>query len=225
MARELPGYGMRFLLWMAYFLFVSIQSNGFGWSQSSNRDIRSVDFKNFVYPWQDPEEWPDHPQWMSLNLQEHIELVGGKWDDRSANDLAERGPFSGLTLEGVDYAKLSSGSQDSAIVVLRYDSGGTQYHYWVYIYECWNGKPELMGFFHAGERAGYGLYRVFAKNHELIVQLFDPAFREGDCCSSGYVSYRYRWDGRGFEAVGTPAKGRTASTSRRNVSIFGLPLD
>lgn len=206
------------------FLFTVIQFCLVGWSQSPSTDIRAVDFRNFSYPWVHPNGWPDHLQWMSLRLEEHVQLLDGVWDERGDSDRAAGAQFSGLTLEGVQYARLQ-GSGENAIVVLRYDSGGTQNHYWVYIYGNSNGKQKLLGFFYTGDRASYGLYQVFVKDGVLNVRLLDPKFREGDCCSSGYLSYRFRWNGKGFEAWGKPVPGRTETRSRRPVSIFGLPID
>jgi hypothetical protein len=114
---------------------------------------------------------------------------------------------------------------EDAIVVLRYDSGGTQNHYWVYTYGDSDRTPKLLGLFHAGDRAQYGLYQVFEKDRILNVRLFDPKFQEGDCCSSCYLNYQFRWNGAGFEAIGNPMPGRSDSMSRRPVSVIGLPLD
>jgi hypothetical protein len=186
-------------------------------------DLRTTDFKNFSFPWAHPKGWPDHLQWMSLRLKQHIELVNGKWDERDASERMTNPQFSGLTLEEVRFAKLSGNVSEDVIVVLRYDSGGTQYHYWVYIYGEVNGAPKLLAYFHAGDRAQYGLYQVYEKDQTLNVRLFDPKLQEGDCCSSGYLNYRFTWNGVGFAAVGTPAQGHTDSSSRRPVSVFGLP--
>ena len=197
-----------------------------GWPQSSPADLRTtVDFKNFSYPWIHPNSWPDHLQWMSLRLKQHINLVNGKWDERDESDRSAGAQFSGLTLEGVQFARLSGDHSEDAIVVLRYDSGGTQYHYWVYIYGNSAGTPKLLGFFYAGDRAAYGLYEVFEKDRLLNVRVFDPKFREGGCCSSGYIDYQFRWNGEGFEAIGNPIPGRPDSASRQPVSVFGLPID
>jgi hypothetical protein len=205
------------------FFFCAVVST-VAFSQSPSAGIRSVDFKNFSYPWVEPSVWPDHLQWMSLRLNQHVRLADGRSVDRDGDDKDV--PFAGLTLEGVQYAKLSDERSEDAVVVLRYDSGGTQYHYWVYIYAGSNEPPPaLLGFFHAGDRATYGLYKVFARNRILHVQLFDPKHQEGDCCSSGYLDYQFRWNGRGFGAAGSPIPRRVDSTSRRPVSIFGLPLD
>jgi len=162
---------------------------------------------------------------MSLRLNQHIQLLNGKWDERDDAEKADGSQFSGLTLEGVQYARLSSGNSEDAIVVLRYDSGGTQNHYWVYLYGNSNGKPKLLGFFHAGDRAYYGLGEVFVKDRILNVRLFNPKLRQGDCCSSGYINYQFRWNSEGFEAISKPTFSRTDSISRRSVSVFGLPID
>jgi hypothetical protein len=194
-------------------------------SQTPSTSIRTVDFKNFSYPWVHPDGWPDHLQWMSLRLKEHVQLINGKWDERDSTDETDGPRFSGLTLEGVEYARLSDDRTDDAIVVLRYDTGGTQNHYWVYIFGSPSGMLELLGIFHTGDRAAYGLYQVFGKGRILNVKLYDPKFQDGDCCSSGYLNYRFRWNGQGFEAVGRPISGRADTNSRRPVSIFGLPID
>jgi hypothetical protein len=207
------------------FPFAFVLTCMMGWPQSPSVALRNADFKNFSYPWAHPDGWPDHLQWMSLRLKQHIQLVNGKWDERDDGDRADGLQFSGLTLEGVQFARLSGGRSEDAIVVLRYDSGGTQYHYWVYIYGNSGGTPKLLGFFHAGDRAAHGLYRVFEKDRILNVELFDPKFKEGDCCSSRYLNYQFRWNGEGFEGIGNPIPGRTNSASRRPVSVFGLPVD
>lgn len=210
---------------IAFALFALIQFCTMGWAQYPVGGIRSVDFKNFSYPYVHLSGWPDHLQWMSLRLQQHIRLINGKWDERDDTEKSYGLSFSGFTLEGVQYARLSSHSSEDAIVVLRYDTGGTQYHYWVYIYGYSEGKPKLLGFFHAGDRAAHGLYQVFVRDQVLNVLLFDPKFQEGDCCSSGYLNYRFRWNGEGFQSMGNPVPGHPNSTSRRAVSIFGLPID
>jgi hypothetical protein len=221
--RDKSGVGESFLILLVF--LIAFGQSCMSWSQSSSAGIRSVDFKNFSYPWVHPSGWPNHLQWMSLRLQQHIRLVNGKWDDRDERDRANGLPFSGLTLEGVQFARLSGNDSEDAIVVLRYDTGGTQYHYWVYIYGDSGGTPKLLGFFHAGDRAANGLYQVFEKDHVLNVQLFDPRYEEGDCCSTGYLNYQFRWNGEGFEAAGKPIPGRADSTSRRSVSVFGIPVD
>lgn len=157
-------------------------------------------------------------------MKERIRLVNGKWDDREDGDWADRASFSGLTLEGVQFAHLSGSDSEDAIVVLRYDSGGTQYHFWVYLYGIADGEPKLLGFFHAGDLAYYGLDRVSEEDGILNVQVLDPKLRQGDCCSNGYVNYKFRWNKQGFESVGKPVAWQPDPDLRRPVSIFGVPI-
>lgn len=193
-------------------------------AQSSGADIHSVDFKNFSYPWLDPHGWPNQMRWLDLTLKSKIDLVNGKWDQRSPEEMTDSYPFVGLSLEDVRFAKFSPDSAECAMVILRYDSGGTQNHRWVYIYGLSNGAPVLMGLFHSGDRAYSGLYRVYEKDHLLNVELFDPQFRDGDCCSNGYVNYQYRWNGAEFEAVGKPRSEFVNAPKQRSTSIFRLPI-
>lgn len=162
---------------------------------------------------------------MSLNLKESVTLSNGKFDERDAAERVANGTFSGLTFDGVSYTALSADNEENAIVVLRYDTGGTKYHYWVYIYTFTNNKPQLIGFFHAGDRAAQGLYQIYGRDRMLVVELFDPQRSEGDCCSAGFLRYQFHWNGTGFDSVGKETKGRVVSNSRRPVSVFGLPID
>lgn len=163
-------------------------------------------------------------QWINPSIKSKIRLVNGRWDQRDEADRADNQAFVGLTFEDINYASFSSDSPESAIVVLRYDSGGVPNHYWVYIYGLTNNEPKLMGFFHAGDRGHNGLYRVFEKDHFLHVELYDPELKEGECCSAGYIDYQYQWNGSEFEAEGKPKKEMIDASARRPVSIFGLPL-
>jgi hypothetical protein len=193
-------------------------------SQTSNTDIQKFDFKNFTYPWIDPHGWPTHMQWISPVPKSKIHLVNGRWDQRDKPDRTENQAFVGLTLEDITYASFSPDSAESAIVVLRYDSGDAPYHYWVYIYGSAHGEPNLMGFFNAGDGACNGLYRVFEKDHLLNVELFDPALQQDECCSAGYIDYQYRWNGSEFEEAAKPRKGMVDGSTRHTASILKLPI-
>jgi len=186
-------------------------------------DIRHVDFRNFAYPWSYPG-WSGSLEWISTSERNETRLVNGKWRD-SENDAGRddpSAPFSGLTLESVSYAHLSDSSQEQAIVVLRFDTGGTQYLYFVYIYTMQGSAPKLLGYFHAGDRAASGLYQVYANGGNLVVELFDPDKRIGDCCSDGFVRTRWNWRNTRFEQVGAAEFGTPKSTSRLPVSTFGV---
>jgi len=183
-------------------------------------DIRHVDFKNFSYPWSPHPGWPHQLEWLNLSEQNHIQLVNGRWRLESEDALPDS-PFSGLTLESVQFDDASGSGRPNAIVVLRLDTGGTQYSHYVYIYTFTGGSPKLLSYFHSGDRSCLGLYRVYGGSGKLIIELYDPEKKEGDCCSSGFIRTRYRWhDGR-FEPSGIPEYGTPKTPSRLAVTAFG----
>jgi hypothetical protein len=188
--------------------------------------IRQVDFTNFTYPWCETDSWPDHLEWLDPSERNRVRLVNGRWaqpQDRIATSTSFKLPFSGLTFDEVLYGDLTGDAQEEAVVVLRFDSGGTQYYYYVYIYSLESGHPKLLGYFHTGDRASQGLYRVYAQRGSLVVELYDPDKRQGDCCSSGFLRTRHRWRGGIFDTLGRTERGSPITVSRRRVTVFGLP--
>jgi hypothetical protein len=184
------------------------------------KTIRQVDFKNFSYPWRDPPDWPDHLTWQNMSERDHVQLTKGLCTLDTEAEKEGR-PFSGLTFEEAQYADVTGDGQIDAIVLLRYDTGGTQYYYYVYIYRFAAGKPKLLAYFQSGDRAHSGLYRVYGEGGKLVVELFDPKKESGDCCSTGFVRTRYQWRNGKFEAVGAQEFGTPQAPSRLRVSVFG----
>jgi hypothetical protein len=182
------------------------------------------DFKSSSYPWSGPPSWSERLEWLHISSSKTVRLTNGRWADPSQSEESANGTasFAGLTLESVTWADITGEGRDDAIVVIRYDTGGTQFSYFVYLYSMRAGRPHLLGCFHAGDRAYSGLYRVYAQNKELVVELFDPAKRTGDCCSSGFIRTRYRWKRDKCEVAGATEFGTPKATSRIPVSPFGL---
>jgi hypothetical protein len=183
--------------------------------------IRQVDFKNFTYPWSEPTGWPHQVEWLDTAGQKHVRLVNGRWR-LDAEDQESSPQFSGLTLEEVRFDDVTGKGLTDAIVVLRFDTGGTQYSHYVYIYAFVARKPKLLAWFHSGDRAYAGLYRVYGQDGKLVIELFDPDKRSGDCCSTGFVRRRYQWHGGDFEVVGNPEFGTPKVLSRLRVNLFGM---
>ena len=149
--------------------------------------------------------------------------MDGRWR-LDAEDGEDQSLFSGLTLEAVEFADVTDDGKEEALVILRFDTGGTAYSHYVYIYSLAAGKPRLLAYFHSGDRAYSGLYRVYGEGGKLVVELFDPEKRTGDCCSTGFVRTRYRWrDGR-FEALGAHEFGTPKAPSRLPVTVFGTHM-
>ena len=181
--------------------------------------IRQVDFKNFTYPWSHYSGWPHQLEWLDISHSGQIQLANGKWRDteEGGNDR----PFSGLTLEAVQFADVTGDDRTDAIVVLRFDTGGTQYSHYVFIYTFVAGDPKLLACFHSGDRAASGLYRVYGQNGNLVVEVFDPKKSSGDCCSTGFIRTRYRWQSGKFVRSGAQEHGTPKTPSRSPVTIFG----
>jgi hypothetical protein len=177
----------------------------------AQQGIRGVDFKNFTYPLSGPLLGHQNMQWLSdprngYSKKKPIHLVNGEELSADCAGGACNGP-EGFVFESVQYAKLTGDEGEDAIVVLRYLTGGTQKTDYIYIYSFQGGQPSLRAFCFTGDRAYSGLYRVFAKDGDLFVDLFDPEKSLGDCCSSGFVQTTYRWSGDRFLPVGKVVRG------------------
>jgi hypothetical protein len=195
------------------YAIVIISAAAFG-ADSSYNDT----FKNFGYPFAESKAWPHHLRWLDLTETHRVMLVNGRWrDPDSGSD--ER--FRGLTLESVQLGDVIGDGKQAAIVVLRFDTGGTQYSHYVYIYSLQEHRPRLLAYFHSGDRAASGLYRVYAQRGELVVELFDPEKRSGDCCSSRFIRRRFEWKDSRYQQVGPAVFGAPQAPSRLPVDVFG----
>jgi hypothetical protein len=178
-------------------------------------DIQHIDFTNFSYPWF--YSMVGKPGWFDMSHEKPIQLTNGRNLSDSGNGVTEEG----LTLEEVQFSNVTGDGQTDAIVVLRYDTGGTMFSYYIYVYTFADGKPKLLACFHAGDRAYSGLYRVYEQNGRLVLELYDPDKSTGDCCSTRFIRTRYMWRNGRFLAVGAEEFGKPKATSRLPVSVFG----
>jgi hypothetical protein len=161
--------------------------------------IRQVDFKNFTYPMSGPRFGHERLKWLDSSKPGHIQLVNGSDDAESPN----------FTFESVKFADVTGDEKKEAIVVLTFHSGGTQTSNYIYIYGFADGKPKLLAYCYTGDRAYSGLYKAYGEHGALVVELLDPEKRSGDCCSTGFVRTRYKWDGQHFEAFGVREHGES----------------
>ncbi len=182
---------------------------------SPQSDIRKVDFKNFTYPLRGPILGHSAMSWLGdpkngYSQRKPIHLVNGEElskDSAFVMDGKKYVQYSGFTFQSVMYADLTGNGEEDAIVVLSYHTGGTQTTNYVYIYSPGAGEPKLLDFCYTGDRAYSGLYSVRAENGTLVFDLLDPTKASGDCCSSGYIETRYRWNGTRFDRVGPVTRG------------------
>jgi hypothetical protein len=158
---------------------------------SAQTNIRQVDFKNFTYPLSGNTLGHDRLKWLDPSKPGSLKLRNGRYSS------------GGFTLDSVTFADVTSDGVEDAIVVIHLSTGGTQQTDYVYIYS-FEGKPKLLAYCHTGDRGSSGLYKVYGEAGKLIIELFDPDKRQGDCCSSGLVRTRYRWQDNRFQVSGTP---------------------
>lgn len=175
---------------------------------TAQKSIRQVDFKNFTYPLSGTLLGHDRLHWLDVPSANHtggthIHLVNGNELTKSSSAMGrEYSKYEGFTLQSVQFADLTGDGKEEAIVVLLYRTGGTQSTDYVYIYSFEVGKPKLLAYCYTGDRAYFGLSKVYDDRGTLVFELFGPRKRSGDCCSSGIVCTRYRWHEGRFEAFG-----------------------
>src|SRR5262249_45269361 len=73
-----------------------------------------------------------------------------------------------------------------------------------YLFSLNTGKPRLLAWLMTGSRGAQGLREVSTAGGELVLVVNDPDKQQGDCCSAGSITTRYRWLGNSFSAIGQP---------------------
>ena len=177
-------------------------------SAPKGTDIRSINFKNFSFPWDDdmgdsPSYGPSPWHWLKSLPESKIQVVNGIYHFYEPDQSRpERERASLVSVDAVTYGDLNADGTEDAAVHLNYSTGGTQNWDYLYIYRLVDGHPELMGILKAGSRADGGLYRTAIENALLVLDFADAERRAGDCCSEGYIRVRYRWRNRAFVEEG-----------------------
>jgi len=189
---------------------------GFGsgsWGASGS--IRDVDFKNFTYPFYADDAFgvPGNLTWNPTGQTRFITLHNGRYKVTCDAPILPppRDPkipdpeyCPSMTGGGATFGHINGLPQTSAIVVVTYHSGGTSHWTYLYVVVMHSGKPQVAAWLETGSRADMGL-RDFSFDHgDLVLVVNDPQKREGDCCSSGTITIRYRWQNDVFKQVGAP---------------------
>jgi hypothetical protein len=113
-------------------------------------------------------------------------------------------PCELLTVDRIDFGGINGIPQTSAIVTTSFHTGGTANWQYLYVIALNSGRPKVMAWLEAGSRADKGLRRAAVDRGNLVLIVNDPDKREGDCCSTGTITYRYRWQGGSFHQKGAP---------------------
>jgi hypothetical protein len=157
--------------------------------------IRSIDFANFSYPW--PKDLID-----PTNPQKTFTLRDGKHQGNcNYQKFIEK---EGVTLGNVTYADVTGDGAEEAILTMHIQTCGSAMPGLVYIYMLRGSSPKLLWGFSTGDRADGGLHKVYAENHELVVELNGPERRwEGDCCPMRFTRRHYVWRSNRFRQKGS----------------------
>jgi hypothetical protein len=111
-----------------------------------------------------------------------------------------------LTLDSVAFGSIDGLPKTTALVVLTYHSGGTATWQYIYVISLKDGKPEVVTWIETRSRADAGLRSVQADHGNLLLVVNDPEKRFGDCCSTGSIAHRYKWNRDSFVEAVVPIK-------------------
>jgi len=166
--------------------------------------IRDVDFKNFTYPFikSDLISVPGDLRWMKGDAGYSIPLRNAEF--RPPCDTPIGCPS--FWLNKVAFGSLNGIPGTSAIVTIWYSTGGTANWQYLYVVTLRSGKPEVLAWLETGSRADMGLRKATVQRGDLVLVVSDPDKREADCCSTGSITYRYRWQRDAFFLIGPPEK-------------------
>jgi hypothetical protein len=185
------------------FLFVLVFT---GRVSAGTEKIRKVDFKNFVYPWDDPEAGSDNHTtwfWTQLPPESKVRLIDGQ-HRFTVPETPDVSPA--LRFSFVVYGDSDGDGIEEAAVALNYTTGGTMNWYYLYVYQLAKGQLRLLGRLRSGSRSSGGLIRASINRGALVLDFADADKRTGDCCSSGYIRVHYRWHDVHFAEEGPRQK-------------------
>lgn len=166
--------------------------------QQRSSSIRTIDFANFKYPGS-----------KGFFPTAEYETESFILHNRKSKETQKQ---YGMTLADISYGDVTGDSIDEAMISLTVDTEGSAGVNHVYIYTLENGKPKFLWGFESGDRAWGGLKEVYAKDGELVVELYGRGTQvEGNlgstepvglCCPRSFTRTRYRWGSNRFQQHG-----------------------
>jgi len=181
-------------------LVIALSAIAFGAADS----VRDLNLNNFSYPFVEKYAIPSTVHWMPIAGKGSVVLKNGSHAFISGGCLDTPSGCPLLKLDSIHYGELDGMPLTSAVVVMTFHTGGTATWRYVYIVGGIAGAPKVMAWLEAGSRADEGLRDVSIDRGDLKVTVNDPAKRQGDCCSSGTITTRYRWQDGSFHQLGQP---------------------
>jgi hypothetical protein len=169
---------------------------------ADSRSIRDVDFKNFTYPFvgRTVVPVPNRLRWMPLERARRVTLHDGGYTEPCDGPRCPS-----LALDQISFVNID-GLPETAIVVVTYYTGGAAHWQYVYVIALSSGEPQVVAWLETGSRADKGLRRAAVDRGDLLLVVNDPRKRTGDCCSTGTIRYRYKWNGGSFRQAGVPVR-------------------
>lgn len=176
-------------------------SFGLAQSATAGTTIRSVDFRNFKYPWGPQAEHRTAGFHWLESLPSLVDLKDGvhHFDNRDC-----RGACPSLSLHELTYEYATGPDQEDAVVTLVYESGGLAFWDFTYIYTIAQDKPKLLAVFETGSRLSEGLSRVFVGGGHLVVELNVGRESAGMCCATWRKRTEYVWQDGHFLQASSP---------------------
>jgi hypothetical protein len=166
------------------------------------KSLRDMDLTNFKYPFSQSYVVPRSVRWMTSDAGEEITLQSGRHVFLSEECADSRNDCPLLTLDRIEFGEMAGLSPDTAVVVTTYHSGGTASWQYIYVLTVRAETPVVVAWLRTGSRADRGLRELRIKDGDLVVSVNDPARRQGDCCSTGIITTRYRWHSYSFQQIG-----------------------
>lgn len=160
------------------------------------REIRSVDFKNFTYNAYCGGSPPD-------GETTKVTVKNGKYETGDGENFPS---YFEIAVDA--YGDLDGDGKEEAAVSSLCNTGGTGQFSEGYIYTMKDGKPVLLSHFEGGDRGYEGLQSVKIKNGFLFVERNDG---KANCCADETLTTKYRWNGKKLVEVGKPISRRLDS--------------
>jgi hypothetical protein len=183
-------------------------------SQPQEKDpssIRSLDFKNFTYPW--------YPSYLKApHGSREVSLRDGKFE--IAEDKQAGIDNLILELDNVSYADLTKDDKKEAIVTIAGIETFNSFLNCIFIYAVGDGKQRLLWRHQTGDRADGGLRRVAVEDHTLVIEQYTRSEGDGGlCCPRKFIRSYYSWNGRGLKKMSS----KKLSNEYENARFLGYP--
>lgn len=160
------------------------------------KNIRQIDFKNFLYP----------P--VMGDIYRKVRVRNGEYSEKNENYE------SWFKVGDIEFGDIDGDKIEEAIVSLFDWGGGTGIFSDAFVFKLKNGRPVRIDRFGVGDRAFGAVRNVKIKNGLVIIQRNDAGLRGGACCPEFITTENFRWNGKTFVQSGKTFKKNIHPTTR-----------